>query len=434
MMRDRRLWLLLAAALGVRVMLLPLPERGAFDLTTFWRPWMNYAAQHGLAQLYLHGEPAPVNYPPLYLALLTALGKLYAVFQPDLAFTPLQRVLIKLPAVVADLGSAALLYGITAAGLGDARRSAWPLLAAALWAFNPAVIYVSSVWGQVDAIHTFWMLGALWAALQKRWGWSGFLMALALLTKLQAVAIAPVLLLVTWLGGTRALLRTTLTGAATLGVAFAGLVARGALQPLLNVYFGSVGFYPALSLNAYNPWFIVQSVARQALGYSLTDTMPLLGPLTGRQIGLLLLGSYALLIVGMLLRRWRNVTNHFNRSQVMDAFFAAGLLIFGFFMLATEMHERYSLPALAPLALPAVTRRQVRLPYALLSLSVLLNLIRVLPVTPGQLKLMEALPGDRLLLSLANSALFVWLTLLYLTATGRQQAGVSASHIMERAI
>ena len=29
--------------------------------------------------------------------------------------------------------------------------------------------------------------------------------------------------------------------------------------------------------------------------------------------------------------------------------FAAGLLIFGFFMLATEMHERYVLPALAPL-------------------------------------------------------------------------------------
>lgn len=434
MMRDRRLWLLLAAALLVRVLLLPLPERGNFDLTTFWRPWMNYAAQHGLAQLYLHGEPAPVNYPPLYLALLTALGKLYAAIQPDLALTPLQRVLIKLPGVAADLGIAALLYRVTAAGLGDARRSVWPLLAAALWAFNPAVIYVSSVWGQVDAIHTFWMLAALWAALQKRWGWSGFLMALALLTKLQAVAVGPVLLLVTWLGGGRALLRALLTGAATLGIAFAGLAAIGALHPALDVYFGSVGFYPALSMNAYNPWFIVQSVTRQTLGSSLTDAMPLLGPLTARQIGLLLLGSYALLIVGVLLRRWRGTVERFSRAQMLDAFFAAGLLVFGFFILATEMHERYILPALAPLALPAATQRRARLPYALLSLAALLNLIRVLPVTPGQLRLMEAIPGDRLLLSAVNSGLFVWFTLLYLTNTGRQHAGASTSNIAERGI
>lgn len=432
MRRDRRLWLLLAVALLVRGLLLPLPEQGNFDLTTFWRPWMNYAAQHGLAQLYLHGEPAPVNYPPLYLALLTALGKLYAACQPDLAFTAWQRVLIKLPAVAADLGIAALLYCVTATGLSDARRSMWPLLAAALWVFNPAVIYVSSVWGQVDAIHTFWMLAALWAALQKRWGWSGFLMALALLTKLQAVAVGPVLLLVTWVGGARALLRATLMGAATLGIAFAGLSASGAWQPALDVYFGSVGFYPALSMNAYNPWFIVQAVMRQTLGSTPTDTMPLLGPLTARQIGLLLLGSYTLLIISVLLRRWRGVVAHFTHAQMLEAFFAAGLLIFGFFMLATEMHERYILPALAPLALPAVMQRRARLPYALLSLTVLLNLIRVLPLTAAQLRLMEAIPGDRLLISLINSGLFVWLTLLYLTATGRQHAVALANSVTER--
>jgi hypothetical protein len=94
-------------------------------------------------------------------------------------------------------------------------------------------------------------------------------------------------------------------------------------------------------------------------------------------------------------------------------FFAAGLLIFGFFMLATEMHERYILPALAPLAVVAALLRPGFAPYLLLSLTAFLNLIHVLPVTRDQIALMETLPDIRFAISLANTALLVWWTALF---------------------
>ena len=92
-MKPWKLLALMAAGLALRLALLPLPDPYAADLTTFWLPWMNFGAQHGLAQLYLHGQPV-VNYPPFYLALLTDLGKLYGLLVPSLDYTPLQSVLI----------------------------------------------------------------------------------------------------------------------------------------------------------------------------------------------------------------------------------------------------------------------------------------------------------------------------------------------------
>ena len=108
-MKHWKLLVLLAIGLALRLALMPLPDPYPADLTTFWLPWMNFGATHGLGQLYQHGEPV-VNYPPLYLALLTFLGRLYGVLRPGFDYTPLQSVLIKLPAVVADLIVGAMLY------------------------------------------------------------------------------------------------------------------------------------------------------------------------------------------------------------------------------------------------------------------------------------------------------------------------------------
>ena len=101
-MKYCRFWLLLAAALAVRLVLMPLPDPYEADLSTFWRPWMAFAAQNGLAQLYLRGEPA-VNYPPFYLALLAGMGWVSCLVILDLAYTQLLRILIKLPGVAGDL-------------------------------------------------------------------------------------------------------------------------------------------------------------------------------------------------------------------------------------------------------------------------------------------------------------------------------------------
>lgn len=434
MMRDRRLWLLLAGALGVRLLLLPLPDPFDADLTTFWLPWMAYGAEHGLAQLYQSGQPL-VNYPPLFLTLLVGLGKLYGLLVPGFEYTPVQSVLIKLPAVVADLAITLLLYH-TAAQLVTLTKSGegsrwFPLLTAGLWALNPAIIYVSAFWAQVDSIHTLWMLAALLAALARRWGWSGLFMGLALLTKLHAIVLLPLLLVLAWRHSLRAVAMGALAVAGALGLGLLPLVLTGAGDHVLAAYFGSVGYYPKLAVNAFNGWFLVQTISAQAFGRELLDTARVVGPITLRWVGLALLAGYMALLVA---RLWPRLEQPPARPAGADqpagltwpgaaalllVFFAAGLLVFGFFSLATEMHERYGLPALAFLALPAARWRRVLWPYLLLTAAFTVNLLRVLPWGAGVYSLLEGIPGDRLLVSLATVALFVWLTLLYLRASRR---------------
>ena len=479
MMRDRRLWLLLAGALGIRLLLMPLPDPFDADLTTFWLPWMAYGAENGLAQLYQSGRPL-VNYPPLFLTLLTGLGKLYGLLVPSFEYTPMQSVLIKLPAVLADLGITVLLYyaamqlvtlrpgeGSRSSG-GDASAalsmtepdasaalsmtdaapvtlrpgegSRWfPALAAGLWALNPAIIYVSAYWAQVDSIHTMWMLAALLAALAGRWGWSGLLMGLALLTKLHAIVLLPLLFVLAWRHSLRALLWGALGLAGTLALGLLPFLINGALGNVLAVYFGAVGFYPKLSVNAFNGWFFLQTIAVQVFDREILDTARLVGPITLRWVGLGLLGGYTLLL---LWRLWGHLEPGWTRIPKSEAapgrvwltstarllvFFSAGLLVFGFFSLATEMHERYGLPALAFLALPAARHRRVLVPYLLLTAVFSFNLLRVLPWGPGIFNLIQSIPGDRLLMSLASVALFIWLSALYLRATPRG-APMKADH------
>jgi Gpi18-like mannosyltransferase len=416
-MRDRGLWLLFGPALLLRLLLLPLPEPIEFDLTYFWLPWMNYGAEHGLVQLYLHGEPL-VNYPPFFLSLLVGLGKLYALLVPSLEHTPLQSALIRLPGVLADMGVGALLYlAATQIERLRGRTSRLPLLAAGLWLLNPAVIYVSAVWGQVDSLHTMWMLAALLAALHRRWGWSGVFMGIGLLTKLQAITMVPLLALLAWWSGWRSLVRWSASTAAMFLGGLLPLWITGAGQPVFDVYFGAVGFYPAMSMNAYNPWFIVQLRTRAVLGYWLEDSTAVLGPVTLRHLGLGLLAGYVLLVLATLGRRWREQPGtplgQDSAIERVAAFFATGLLVFGFFMLATQMHERYILPALAPLALTAALLRPARIPFVLLTVTTFLNLIHVLPLTRDQIQLMEIWPDFRIAISVANTLLLVWWTWLF---------------------
>lgn len=416
-MHDRRFWLLFGVSLLVRVVLMPLPEPIDFDLAYFLFPWMNFSPGRSLVELYLHGEPV-VNYPPFFVTILWGLGKLYALLVPTLEKTPVQMALVKLPTVLADMATGVALY--LAAGQMErrlGRTSRLPLLAAGLWLLNPAVIYVSTIWGQFDAVHTLWMMAALLAATNKRWGWSGLFMGLALLTKAQALTLIPLLALLAWWSDGRALARWGVVAAVTLAAGLLPLWIGGAGQSLVQIYIKAVGYYPAMSMNAYNPWFIAHIRTRELLGYWVEDSTALLGPITIRQVGMALVAGYALLLFAVLLRRWRAPSHEpspqAEAAQQIGAYFVAGLLTFGFFMLATEMHERYILPALAPLALVAALHRPALAPYLLLSLTAFLNLIHVLPVTRDQIALMETLPDIRFLISGVNTALFIWWTWLF---------------------
>src|ERR1700694_4088143 len=188
-------------ALGLIVRLVFLSSDGFHnDLAAFesWTltlkdnpPWAFYA-KTGFA-----------DYPPGYFVVLWVLAKVFALLPgaaSDRAHAwALLKMLVKLPAIGMDLVDAGLVYAIV-------RRYAAQsvaLLAAALLAFNPAAIFVSSYWGQVDSISWGLVLLALWLVLRAgddpgktvpRLGWAWLAFGFSILIKPQAATVGVLLL------------------------------------------------------------------------------------------------------------------------------------------------------------------------------------------------------------------------------------------------
>lgn len=300
-------------------------------------------------------SPSTANYPPLLLYLFALAG---AVTTSPVLLT----ALVKLPAVLADLGTA----GLMAWALRQQKPAvrAW---AFALYAFNPAVWYISTYWGQTDSVYTFFLVAAVLAlsqgAIVPAWA-AGIL---ALLTKIQALPLLPLLFVVTlrrygWVRLFR-------------GMATAGLLATLLMLPWLLT--GRAGepltaaitlanAEPRLDVSAYNFWFLLQGGNIHLISANLH---PAGLPLSYREISLLLFGLSNLVVLGLVWRR---------KGQPL--FTAAALLFMLLFMLPTDVHERYLFPVLPFLLLAAYFERSRPLFLALylfISLAFCFNLLTV---------------------------------------------------------
>jgi dolichyl-phosphate-mannose-protein mannosyltransferase len=389
--RLRSLFLLLLA-LGIRLWLAPM--RGHVHDIAQLKEWTRTAVTGNPLALY---SESTANYPPLALLPLAGVGGLYHLFSPEFDLSsPGLTALIKLPAVVADLVTAVLIYRLVRREAGERLALTW----AALYAFNPAVCYTSAWWGQLEALYTLAMLLSVAALAHGRtgraWGW----LAAGVLVKPQAAIIAPVLLVASWReGGWRALAQGGLAAGSVVVLVLAPLAWAGQLPALWAQLRASAGQQRFLTMNAHNLWYLL-SLGRgsfAARGDSpITDTQPLIGPFTGWQLGLALLGAWCLLVCAVL---WR-------RSQpglpVPDLYLPAAALTLGFFMLPAESHERYLFPVLALLAPILPGSRPARWLYAGLSLTLFLNLLWVDPAVPLP-GFAEAL-GWGLPMALANTA------------------------------
>jgi dolichyl-phosphate-mannose-protein mannosyltransferase len=356
--------------------------------------WAAALAAHGPGAFYA-GVPS-ADYPPGYLYVLWALGSLSGPAGAVLgtARGDVLVALLKVPAILADMGVAALLARAAGRRLG-ARAG---LVAAALYLFIPVTWYDSALWGQVDAVAALAMVAALVLLIE---GWSeaaAVAAVLGVLVKPQGLVclavVAPVLLrrhllavgsgpvpplgrrlarLDAVLGGLLARqgpVRLASSGLASAAAAAAVLapfdIARFAPASLAGVpvaghVAGLVGLsrtlaseYSVLTANAYNAWALVgprplvDGIATGPMAWT-ADSLPVLGGVPAVAVGTVLLGGVALLVAGGLLLRdgWLAILLGF--TVVAFAFFAA----------PTRVHERYLFPVYASgavLAAGAVVR------------------------------------------------------------------------------
>jgi len=400
-MNRREIYILLLILLGafvIRIMFVPAPgyER---DIQLF-KIWSQTAVENGVHNLY---DKTWCDYPPAYLYILKSVGYAYRVFYPKFnEHTYLFDFLIKFPAILADLLTSFAIFWFLRKK-NDYRTS---LAAMAAYAFNPVIILNSAYWGQIDSVSVLIALAAIMALVRGKYVWAWGLLTIGILTKTQLVVLLPVLILITWKRGG---FRTFLNG---MGVAWCTFIFM--LSPFLYFHqadrvidrvFKAVGEYPYLSMNAFNIWWLFSA----GNGRWAPDTRSFLGLFSYRTLGTMALGIFFIFMLRYLFYR---------EKDEKAVFFASALASFSFFMLPTEMHERYMIPAFVFMLLAAVNDPKLKKAYWTLSLTAFFNMLIVLfwaypknyPMLPS---FWQALHAD-ILFSLVNTVLLIYF--LYILA------------------
>ena len=286
---------------------------------------------------------------------------------------PVALTLIKLPATIADLGIAAVVGWV----LRD--RPGWAVVAVLGVLLHPAVAYVSALWGQFESVYVLPMLIAWVLAVRGRLGWAAVAVAVSLMTKPQTLPlIVPFAAWFLATGGWRGAARAAVAGAMTIVLLWLPFLAADGPAKYLGNLARYSDLFAVLSLRAWNPWWILQSLAGG--GEFVADGTAVLGPITFRWLGIALAGLLELLVFVWVWRR---------RTPESLAWGVAAAALVAFVSL-TEMHERYAYPALIFLLVLFPDRRAVAL-WATLGVVYTLNLVAAVPPTPA---LAAILPVD----------------------------------------
>jgi Gpi18-like mannosyltransferase len=406
-----RIGALLLAALAVRVVLTPLyaylPGNALDEYA--WERWMQTIHLHGILNIFTTGSPDVPNLG--YLWVLWLLSKFYALTGSPYAEYPVGpgqysalplplHLLLKVPPLVFDLGLIAAVYVavLAVAALRRPQQAAqeaqspaqgpppsYPpqgafaphmrpeqlaLIGAAVIAFQPAVLYDSAVWAQIDAPLTAAMLVAMVLAARGSPGWGWAAWAAGFIVKPQPVFVLPVLVVLTFRRtGWRGLTWGVLCAALLIVAVLSPWILHGDLRHIFGLYntsFSGEIYAQRLSNAAWNLWWFWDVLSHPLPGNAIFSFLP---ALTFKIAGLVLSAAAALLGAAYV---WR-------RPNLIDALIAAAYMAFAFYMLPISTHERYLYPFLGLLLPVVIVRREWLWLYVPASVAFFLNLVVVAP-------------------------------------------------------
>ena len=417
-------------AAGLLIRLLALPLDGTEDVFV-WKTWSYAALDQGLSRMYGVGGRPPergvvrwgerattVDYPPVALYELAAAGAIYRTIFPSFPNTRSLNVAMKLPGLLAEAALAFLLLRVIARRYGSA-AGRWA--AAACW-MNPSMILAGSALGYLDPLMALPALGAIVAATCGAPALAGGLLAIACLTKVQAVFVAPVVALAVWAGrparrardAAMAMAMAMAGGSAVTGLVVLPYVLAGAWRNLLQGI-GSLLRHDMLSADAANLWWIVSYVMRAVYAVaelgawaSWTMVVRILGISTIVRLGYpnpRALAS-AMVVAAAVWALWRA-----RRSAELSIALACGaFIVHAYFVLAVQVHENHLYLAVPLLAGAAGAVPSLRPVFFALSAVFALNLYlffglgRGFPPPARTLTIVDT----TVLLAIANCALLAW--------------------------
>ncbi|MCL1884575.1 MAG: phospholipid carrier-dependent glycosyltransferase [Defluviitaleaceae bacterium] len=318
------IWMLLLAGFIVRYFAFGLDFGFENDIRTF-QLWAIRVFEVGFAEFY--SVDVFSDYPPVYMYVLFVIGAVRAAIGAGLD-NQIFRFLIFLPAILADLGIGYVIYKI-------ANKS---LLFAALWIFNPAIILISGVWGQIESVFVLMLLVSLLLLRQKKLLPAYVLFGIAILTKPQSLFLAPVYLYSAYEGAKSPKYVALSIGAGIFTMLLVSL--PFGLSATADTLWYGMDSYNFLTVNAFNFWALIGG-NWQALGAWHTS------------VGVIIVLVIIAAALGALhINKTRHGGKHF--FLIVAALF---IVIFAF---SVKMHERYLFPALLFLLMYYIENRERR--------------------------------------------------------------------------
>lgn len=316
-----------------------------------WQAWAAKLVDVGPFNFY--SENIFADYLPFFYLLLFALTKIFVLFFGTAAiFSTAFENYIKIISNVFDILTALIIFKII-----NKYFKKWAFLGSVLYLLNPSVIFNSSVWGQMDAIPTFFLTLSLYQLEEKKNIIKSFLVnILSFLIKPFNVAIFPIILykVIKNFPVQRILKAFGISLLMFFIITIPFFPSDPILGPLKHL-FGSLDVYPYTSINAYNFWGL--------FGWWKTDAA-LWFNLSYHVWGFILYAFSLGIILIPYLRRKIKI------KPQLD-YFACALSSFGFFLFLTRIHERHLFPVFVLLIISACIFRSRILVLCYIALSII---------------------------------------------------------------
>ena len=336
-----------------------------------WIGWGNYISQNGTATFYTAPGHDWYDYPPGYMLVLGLISRILEILNVPAGSKSIVFAYM-LPSALADIAIAVLI-------MRCARKKGFTessqLLLGCLALFNPAIVMLSGVWGQIDSVLTLFLLMSFLELNNGRRIAAGALYGLAIMIKWQALIYGPVLAC-TYILSIRSkkdVVRTVLAVAAALGVILIVSLPFKGDQGILWVvekFLNSAGGYRYASVEAYNflalcggNWTDVNRHFLPGISYGTFGTAAILLAVT----------------ISLFMQFQAEKPALAGKKDAPDTgwmlFLSAAFCMYMIFTFGQYMHERYVFPVMALLTLTYVFTGEARwlLCSLLLSVTLFLN-------------------------------------------------------------
>lgn len=332
-----------------------------FD-TQCWGNWSAHIFEHGLLQTY---NGSGNNYFPLYQYVLWIYGMMCQSKASILEHVHALRWVT----FAFDLGLLWVVYQWIK------RRVAFVFIVA-ITLLNAAYYYNTLVWGQVDSILSFFVLGGFYLLWQKKEISASIMMGLAMSFKLQGIIFIPVfgllLLLVIPVQGIfrRTALCLLVFSLTILIVSSPFLVDMNTRAEVIEGAANLVDYYPTITVGSSNFWSVIFGKAAD----ELPDGEKVLQLISYKHLGLLMFfaaSAFALWpLLKLVIRKFRSRSWQLPLPVLI---LSMALVSLSFFTFNTQMHERYIHPLMAILLIYLLLTRDW-VPFVLFSFAYMMNM------------------------------------------------------------